>query len=349
MAARLVRKGKVSTEKLIEKKSPRKKVSKKDSGMTFVLRPVFSEKKSIFYKLAKWFEKAQLWPATLSIFAMVCVLSLLLWPRTQIKGWNNAISFHFERVSSDVSSEKMAYWSGLLAKNPKFVNWIDAKDNHVPGDFVPLIPKSFDCTTYIETAMALSLSETPAHFVDNLLRIRYHNGQTAFIERNHFPEADWIPNNIRSGILQDLTAAVSLKLGIENPLYVTKNIYKQKWLEETLMKSKEMGRLPASWTGVLQAMPERVPARVDYVPLDKAVAAAEFIPNGSIINIVHSNNTNKANLISHQGILVHKRNGYYFRHARKDHGIKDVPWANYVAGLKEHSWKVVGININSMQ
>lgn len=56
---------------------------------------------------------------------------------------------------------------------------------------------AFDCTTFVETALA---NEN----LDKLTKIRYKDGNVGFINRNHFVETDWLPNN--SDILTDVTA-----------------------------------------------------------------------------------------------------------------------------------------------
>lgn len=64
-------------------------------------------------------------------------------------------------------------------------------------DSDPLIRfDSFDCTTFVETSLANGN-------VSNLNKIRYKNGEIDFLNRNHFIETDWLPNN--SNILQDIT------------------------------------------------------------------------------------------------------------------------------------------------
>ena len=55
---------------------------------------------------------------------------------------------------------------------------------------------AFDCTTFVETALANG-------DLDRLNKIRYKDGIINFTNRNHFVETDWLPNN--SDILTDVT------------------------------------------------------------------------------------------------------------------------------------------------
>ncbi len=53
----------------------------------------------------------------------------------------------------------------------------------------------FDCMTYVETCLALAISELPEEVIGNLDRIRYINGEIGFHTRCHFVSANWLPNN----------------------------------------------------------------------------------------------------------------------------------------------------------
>ncbi|MDD5304659.1 MAG: DUF1460 domain-containing protein, partial [Elusimicrobia bacterium] len=71
----------------------------------------------------------------------------------------------------------------------------------------------FDCTTFVETVMALSLAKDSGDFERLINLIRYERGAVSFTARNHFTDADWIPNNIRAGFLRDITSIVAGKEG----------------------------------------------------------------------------------------------------------------------------------------
>ena len=65
-------------------------------------------------------------------------------------------------------------------------------------DADPLIrTNAFDCTTFVETALANG-------DVNKLTKIRYKNGVVDFVNRNHFVETDWLPNN--TDIVSDVTS-----------------------------------------------------------------------------------------------------------------------------------------------
>ena len=55
----------------------------------------------------------------------------------------------------------------------------------------------FDCVTYVETILALSLASSVDEFVERLRRIRYENGCIAWEQRNHYMTR-WIRHNVRN-------------------------------------------------------------------------------------------------------------------------------------------------------
>ena len=87
----------------------------------------------------------------------------------------------------------------------------------VAPDTDPLIRfDAFDCTTFVETALANG-------DVKKLNKIRYKNGEIDFLNRNHFVESEWIPNNA------DLVENVSAKYGKTS--IRTVKINRSEWLK----------------------------------------------------------------------------------------------------------------------
>lgn len=67
----------------------------------------------------------------------------------------------------------------------------------------------FDCETYVDTVMALALARSLPDFRKKINQIRYKQGNVGFTQRNHFPSADWIPNNKRNGHIQELSYLIA--------------------------------------------------------------------------------------------------------------------------------------------
>ncbi len=121
-----------------------------------------------------------------------------------------AFDGEFQKAHSLSLADKMNFWSSMIEKNPRFGHELqDFVRNEKLNDTAPIFPEKFDCTTYVETVAALSRSETPKELLSRVLEIRYRDGQASFENRNHFVEADWIPNNEKSQVLKDITMTLA--------------------------------------------------------------------------------------------------------------------------------------------
>jgi N-acetylmuramoyl-L-alanine amidase-like len=67
----------------------------------------------------------------------------------------------------------------------------------------------FDCETYVDTVMALALAKDLSDFKNKINQIRYNQGNVDFTQRNHFPSADWIPNNRKNGYIRELSYLIA--------------------------------------------------------------------------------------------------------------------------------------------
>src|SRR5262244_1836918 len=60
---------------------------------------------------------------------------------------------------------------------------------------------AFDCVTYVETVLALTLASDPGQFTEWLRKIRYRDGRIMWEGRNHYMTG-WIRSNVRAGTLR---------------------------------------------------------------------------------------------------------------------------------------------------
>src|ERR1051326_1875630 len=60
---------------------------------------------------------------------------------------------------------------------------------------------AFDCVTYIETILALSLASNADEFIEWIRKLRYQGGRVAWERRNHYMTG-WIRSNVRAGALR---------------------------------------------------------------------------------------------------------------------------------------------------
>ncbi|MGE4234292.1 MAG: N-acetylmuramoyl-L-alanine amidase-like domain-containing protein [Bacteriovoracia bacterium] len=247
---------------------------------------------------------------------------------------DHQLSKLFKQSENLPTNERVAFWSHQLMKNPRLLSSLE------PGpkidDSAPVFPQKYDCTTFVETIGGLVKSTDGSDLSHQIVSIRYLKGRTAYLYRNHFPEADWIPNNERAGNLKDITVSLAGKAGIVAS-WVHKDINKLAWFKKQHV-DVDLRSLASSDT---------VPVELPYLPLNKLSKALKSIPQGSIVNIVRKDSSKMPVLISHQGFLIWKEGQPYFRHASNGHEIAEVPFLTYMEKVQRSSrWKVLGINVN---
>ncbi len=197
---------------------------------------------------------------------------------------------------------------------------------------------AFDCTTYVETVMALAFAASDADDADliyTLNQIRYSNGLPSFVTRNHFTSVDWNPHLEKLGIAKDIT--LDLYLGMSNIRQA--DIDKQAWF-------KKYHNVDVSI--------QKQTATMFYLPKKKILANPKIldrIPNASIINIVRENWLPKDFVtdlaVAHQGIAIRKNGVLMFRNASSRKSVMKVveePLVDFLKRVKDNdTW--VGINI----
>jgi len=206
---------------------------------------------------------------------------------------------------------------------------------------------AFDCTTFVETVMALSLDGDLESATRTLQKIRYKDGQIGYATRNHFIELDWVPNNVRAGYLHDITSDVAGR----NAVKVHKTISKRRWYLRKSRVSIEGGftedeKKPLALK--LQHLGSHFPdqrATLTVLPLKALPLALPNIPSGTIANLVHASQRYRETIVSHQVLLIKKSDGWYVRHAASDKTVEDDPIA-ILARYKDSRWPLVGLNLN---
>jgi hypothetical protein len=137
----------------------------------------------------------------------------------------------------------------------------------------------FDCTTYVETVLALAFSRLPKDFEEELGRLRYQNGKVSFETRNHFPCVDWTKNNTQSGRLTDITESVGANWKVAR---ATAPISKKGWyaaLPESAVRletaSPEVRALKLKELRARGAMFADESPSLPYVTLDSVITRTE--------------------------------------------------------------------------
>ncbi len=219
----------------------------------------------------------------------------------------------------------------------------------------------FDCTTFVETIMALSLSKSRRDFREQLKDIRYKNGVVRYTERNHFISLDWIKNN--SKILKDITSEV----GREDTLFAKTIIDKKGWYQSKKAKdlklAKELNEAElVDRVASLNAEGNQfnpVEVKTPYVPLSRLFVGnlvnfniIQRIPHGSIISMVRPNWDLKKYIgthlnVSHQGIAITKKDGLYLRHASTKGTVREESFIEYFKRYRK-SKTLKGFNVLSI-
>ncbi|MGI5863988.1 MAG: N-acetylmuramoyl-L-alanine amidase-like domain-containing protein [Myxococcales bacterium] len=160
-----------------------------------------------------------------------------------------------------------------------------------------------DCTTFVETVIALARSRGGADLEPVLDDLRY-DGEVGYANRNHFFAAQWLRANVRKGYVRDVTGLLAPEAAVTH----TKVITPEQWRGRTL--------------GVRIRLPdERAPIgtfELRYVPLDKVAAVAPSIPSGTLLAVVREDRPQVPFMVTHLGFIVQTSRGTVLRHAGRD-------------------------------
>ncbi|MCF0203670.1 MAG: DUF1460 domain-containing protein [Bacteroidaceae bacterium] len=190
------------------------------------------------------------------------------------------------------------------------------KTNKRRGELLGINVRFVDCTTYVETVLALSLAAARKDFTFQgfcryLCAIRYAgNRNPEWKDRNHYFSA-WVEENTRNGLVRETALPEGLSVREKKEIdYITTH---PKEYPQTVRDRDAWNRL--------REIEKRLSSRaVRYIPKDKFAAADEkrlrsIFRDGDIIVIV----TNKRGLdVQHVGFATWRKTGLYMRHSSSD-------------------------------
>lgn len=194
-----------------------------------------------------------------------------------------------------------------------------------------------DCTTFLENAVTFARlikqnKTTFEDYISELTYIRYRDGIIdEYPSRLHY-FSDWIHNNIKKGIIEDVTPSIGGELTSFNLFFMSKNPDKYKHLNEN-----------PKFVPIIAKHEKEINSRNYYfIPKQKVSAIEKGINNGDLIAIT----TNIKGLdISHVGIAVKMPNGrIHFMHAPqagKKVQITDTPLGDYLSKIKNQTGIIV--------
>lgn len=268
----------------------------------------------------------------------------------------------FERLEGQTDvrqKDKLEFWAQFFLGRPYGPDGPLGEGKEGRFDQDPLYRfDTFDCTTFVETVISLSRSNTRSEFENTMARVRYKNGEISYVTRNHITSQAWIPRNIENGFFEDMTVFYPVVFQRRGSALIDY----PNWLRFHKLSSL---KLPfASEQQKLERLEElRVlagsfePSTVDieYLSLKELLADwrlfKEAVKGPLIVNIVRPN-WNLRHLIgtnlhvSHQGLLFKEDGALFFIHASSIGAVTKVPLKEYLEKFKD-SETIKGINLLS--
>jgi len=231
-------------------------------------------------------------------------------------------------------TDRISSATAQLVGAPYVLNPLGEGDAGGPDTDPRLRYDAFDCTTFVETAMALALVDQSEQIAPLLDVIRYRDATPSLANRRHFPAAEWIPDLVELGFLDEITRDIAGDAAIE---------------EVTILNSEIWGRRRAK---ILRELPdERIPDgrfRLDIWPLDDARAGHRRIPTGTVLSTMRADRPRLPVRISHQGLVIVEDGRHLIRHAvGEPYGrVVDELLADYLDRIRGYrEWHVVGIHL----
>ncbi|GAB3994992.1 DUF1460 domain-containing protein [Spirosoma daeguense] len=192
--------------------------------------------------------------------------------------------------------------------------------------------REFDCTTYLETVLALTLAwhdvndrqRQPVQeqtYRKYLTKLRYRDGRIdGYASRLHY-FSDWLRNNERKGLIIDVTGELPGSLSVAKPIsYMTSATYKYQPLRD-----------PAIYKQVALTEASLSQQSFSFIPTKNIRQAESQLREGDIVMLTAA----RPGLdMKHVGIAVRQPNGrMYLMHASSDQGevvISPYPITDYV-------------------
>jgi Protein of unknown function (DUF1460). len=205
---------------------------------------------------------------------------------------------------------------------------------HAPDTDPVMRFDAVDCVTLVEEAIALARSESLEQANVVLQRIRYLNATIDYRYRKHFMMAQWIPDNQKSGFLEDITESIAGHATI----WITKRLDPQIWNQRS---NKHR------WPDLTIDDIPNGEVRLPIVPIKRMKDFQPNVPDGAIMIIVRQDLPTIPERVSHIGIVVSHNGRRYVRHAASGK-IGKVIDERLDAMIRRHivyrRWPVAGYN-----
>jgi hypothetical protein len=240
-------------------------------------------------------------------------------------------------LSSRAAGAPRAVWAtSLLLGAPYLASPLGEGSGAAPDPDPRFRLDAFDCTTFVETALALGAAVTTEEAARHLDDIRY-DGLPGYGRRNHYVESQWLPALLRKGWLAPVGAEVAGGASVP----VAKRLDGAAWAA-----AERAGRtVPGLPAADLPAGEFVLPV----VPLGALPGVAPRIPDGTVLLLVHEPIPSRPSLVSHMGIVVVRADGSrMLRHASDVAGVmrvRDEPLEAFARRVARQRWKVAGVSL----
>lgn len=226
----------------------------------------------------------------------------------------------------------------LIGRNLLGMPYVPHTLDQQPTEQLTVNLHEFDCTTYLETVLAITLawhdnrdrsisnrSAAPATcnalFRQYLTRLRYRDGRIdGYASRLHY-FSDWLRDNERKGLLADVTSLLPGRVMVSKAVnYMTSAVYKYPALSDPAVFDR-MTRVESALNGQPFA----------FIPKKNVRLAETALHDGDIVMLTAA----RPGLdMKHVGLAVRQPSGrMHLLHASSDAGrvvISSVPIAEYV-------------------
>lgn len=189
----------------------------------------------------------------------------------------------------------------------------------------------FDCTTFVETVLAMSRVDSLRPSIETLDAIRYTDGPPTFGRRRHLIASQWLPELIASGVLVDRTRQLYPKAPAAR-VHLSPGRWKARDWQKTVP-------LPTSSIPTGQFS-------IRYVPWPALGRLSTSLPSGLIFSVVRRPSRRRPNLVTHQGLVVENPTGkMVVRHASSwRRKVVEEPLARYLARMRRKK-HLLGLNL----
>ncbi len=274
-----------------------------------------------------------------------------------------------EAKNSTSIIEKLEFVSNHFIGRPYYLGALGEGDKGVYDQFPMYRTDAFDCQTFVETVLSLTLANNLSDFKSYINKIRYKDGHISYITRNHFTSLDWNPNNQKQNFIKDMTTNFHNRNG--DKIYKIASALIDKPSAYRYLSEKNIRLINPEDVDIIDRVASlqkegkkftAVETSVPYIPLTELFSTSgeannyifHQIPNGSIIEIVRPNwdltkLTGTHQNISHMGFAIRQNNELIFRNASTLQGkVSNIPLVEYLRKYIDHE-TIKGINVQVIQ